>query len=241
MAVRLWAAGSALAGTATTLGLVAPTLNANDIMIAQIASEDNDAHLAPDADWTAINEVNNGTGLRSSIWWKRAAAADSGATFTFTSFAGTTGNFGVIVAYRGCTVIGSPIGSSTNSTNASADNVTYATLTPLSNESAIVACGFYADDATTAETVSGTTPVFDTTDVDVETATGSGVGLSLFQSIARRNVGGATGALTQASASVTDAVNNGMLFELLNEFPIVSVNRGEAGVTYPRRVRQGNR
>ena len=74
MGAVFWAAGSAVSGTATTLALVAPTLNVNDIIIAQIASQDNDAAATPDATWTIINELNNGTGLRSSLYWKRAVA-----------------------------------------------------------------------------------------------------------------------------------------------------------------------
>ena len=49
MGARFWAAGSAVSGVATTLALVAPTLNVNDIIIAQISSQDNDAVATPDA------------------------------------------------------------------------------------------------------------------------------------------------------------------------------------------------
>lgn len=236
MAIAFWAAGSAVTGTATTLALVAPTLNVNDIIIAQISSEDNDAHLAPDSTWTAINALNNGTALRSSLWWKRAVTGSSGATFTFTSFAGTSGNIGILTAFRGCKVDNSPIGSVTSSANVSADAVTYATLTPTANTSAIIAAGFYADDATTAGTITSTAPSSFTNIVDVESAAADN--LSLFQYWGINNVGGATGALSHATTSTADAVNNGILFELLSDTP---ANGGAGGVTYPRRDRLGTR
>ena len=238
MGARFWAAGSAVSGVATTLALVAPTLNVNDIIIAQIASQDNDAAATPDSTWTIINELNNGTGLRSSLYWKRAVAGSSGATFTFTGLAGTTSNMGILTAYRGCKADNSPIGNITSSANVSADAVTYATLTPLANSGAIIAAGFYADNATTAGTITSTAPAEFTNVVDVE-AVPAGAGLSLFQYWGDRNVGGATGALSHATTSTTDGVNNGILFELLSEATLGG--GGSVGVTYPRLNRRGVR
>lgn len=237
MAIQFWAAGSPVAGVLTTLDLVAPTLNVNDIIIAQISSNDNDAVAAPDATWTSINELNNGAGLRSSVFWKRAVSGSSGATFQFTGLAGTTANMGILTAYRGCKTFGSPIGNITSSANVSADAVTYATLTPLENTSAIVACGFYGEDATTAGAITSTAPSSFANVVDEETPTGND--LSLFQYWGINNVGGATGALTHSTTSTADAVNNGVLFELLTEYGFGGT--GSGGITYPRRVRQGNR
>lgn len=234
MSIEFWAAGSAVSGVDTTLALVAPTLNVNDIIIAQIISQDVDAHLAPDATWTAIQAEDNGIILRSSIWWKRAVAADSGATFTFTSFAGVTGNLGILTVYRGCKVEGSPIGTSTNSTNIAADDVTYATLTPLSNNGAVVACGFYGENATTAGAITGTAPTM-TNVVDVE-AVPAGFGLSLFQYWGKLGMGGATGALTNSTTSTTDAINNGMLFDLLAD-DRSGGSSGVGSVAYPRVTR----
>lgn len=225
MAIAYWAAGTGVAGVLTTLDLVAPTLNANDIIIAQIASNDNDAAAMPSGDWTVINELNNGTGLRSTLAWKRAVAADSGATFQFTGLAGTTVNFGILTVFRGCKTNGSPIGQITSSANISADDVTYADLTSLSNTGALVAAGFYQNDLTTAGALSGFTNT-----VDVETATGND--LSLFQ-YWRPWPGGSTGALTHSTTSTADAVNNGVLFELLVE----ELGGGHGGVTYPRLIR----
>src|SRR3990167_7420089 len=231
MAIEFWAAGSAVDGVLTTLDLVAPTLNVNDIIIAQISSNDNDAVALPDTTWTVINELNNGTGLRSTVAWKRAVAGSSGATFQFTGLAGTTVNFGILTAYRGVIVNGNPIGNVTSSANVSADDVTYATLTPKSNTGAVVACGFYQNDLTTAGAMSGTAPVFANV-VDVETATGND--LSLFQYWGKLGMGGATGALTHSTTSTADAVSNGVLFDLLT----ADDSGGNAGIRYPARNRQ---
>ena len=238
MAIRFWAAGSAVNGVATTLALIAPTLNVNDIIIAQIVSQDNDAAATPDATWTSINELNNGVGLRSSLYWKRAVTGSSGATFTFTGLAGTTSNLGILTVYRGCKVDNSPIGSITSSANVSADAVTYATLTPTANTSAIIAAGFYADNATTAGSITSTAPSSFANVVDEE-AVPAGAGLSLFQYWGVNNVGGATGALSHTTTSTVDGVNNGILFELLAEEGFGGL--GQTGIVYPRRVRQGNR
>ena len=142
---------------------------------------------------------------------------------------------GILTAYRGCRADNSPVGSVTSLANTpAADAVTYATLTPTSNLSAIVAAGFYADDATTAGAITSTAPSVFTNVVDVE-AVPAGAGLSLFQYWGDNNVGGATGALSHATTSTTDGVNNGVLFELLSEAAVTGL---AGGVVYPRLQRQ---
>lgn len=232
MTITFVAAGSAVQTSTTTLALVAPTLLVDDILIAQIISINNGAITAPDATWTEIQQANF-TGSRAALFWKRVITGDSGATFNFT-VAGTTTSYGILTHYRGVRYHGPAIGTSTLSANASADNVTYATLTPHSNGGVVVACGFYAEDATTAGTVSGTNPTFNAPSVDVEQATLENA--SLFQSYGY-SLGGATGAVTQSTTSTIDAVSAGVLFDLLP--PIAG--GGGSGVIYPPRERNGDR
>jgi hypothetical protein len=230
MPISFVAAGTAVAGVLTTLDLVAPTLAENDIIIAQIASNDNDAVAMPTAAWTVIQENNNGTGLRSTVAWKRALTADSGATFQFTGLAGTTVNFGVLTVYRGVIPHGPAVGTSTTSANISADDVTYATLTPRSNAGVIIACGYYQNDLTTAGAMSDASF---TNVVDEETPTGND--LSLFQYWAPSS-GAATGALTHSTTSTADAVSNGDLFDL-----IADNMYGGGGVRSPKYARLNRR
>lgn len=227
MAARFWAAGSAVAGVLTTLDLVVPTCNVGDFIFAQIASNDNTAPTAPTG-YVSIAGVNNGTGLRASLWVKAAVAGDSGATHQWTGFAGTTVNFGILTVYRGCF----GIGSASASANASADAVTYATITPKRNDSIILAFGYYQDDLTTAGSITSTAPSSFANVVDVETATGND--LSLFQYWGNNNVGGATGALSHTTTSTVDAVNVGVLVEITSETGAGGLgNSGEQAV-YPR-------
>lgn len=229
MSIEFWAAGNILGGTATTLAPVAPTLNANDVMIVQIANLDNAVISAPDSTWTLINQLDNGAGFRSTCFWKLAVAASSGAAFTFTGFTNAVGNCGVITAFRGCNPT-NPIGTATSSANASADAVTYATLTPLRNDGAVVALGFYGDDATAVGAMTGTTPTMAIT-VDLEVT--SGTGMSLFQHWGKLGMGGAVGAISSPSNSTTDAVNNGILVELFTA-DLGGSRIGPGSIMYPR-------
>ena len=227
MAISFLSAGSAVSTTTTSLALVAPTVAIDDILIAQINSNNNTAISAPTAAWVEIQQ-GNFTGSRAACFYKRVVAGDSGASFTFT-VGGTQTSFGVISAFRGVLPNGSAIGTSTFSANASADNVTYATITSFSNNGVLVALGFYGEDLTTAGTITN----FNAPSIDVE-QTNAGGDSSLFMSY-RQYTGGASGSLTQSTTSTLDAVNAGVLFDLM---PIVE-GGGGGGAKYPRLERQG--
>jgi hypothetical protein len=232
MAISFFAAGSALAGTVTTLSLVAPALATDDIIIAQISTNDNDVVTAATGFTSILLTDGTTTALRSNTYYKRAVAADSGATFEFTGLAGTVYNFGILTVYRGCVRVGSPIGNTSTSANASSTLVTYATLTPTANTSFIVACGSYLLDLSAAGAMSGTAPTFVNV-VDVETTTG--VNGSMFQYSGGIGVGGATGSLTHGTGA-SAAISIGDMFELLSEHG-ARTGLGEAAATYPRRSR----
>lgn len=206
------AVGSGVATTTTTLSIVAPACINNDVLFALIVSNNNIAVTPPTGDWTLIRETANTAAMQTYLAYKRVGDNASGATFAFT-VGGTTVSFGVIVAYRGCMLGGSPIGTSTSSANISADNVTYATLTPTGTNRLIVAFGAYNLGATTAGAFSGTDPTF-TVRADLETATGNTASLFIHDGPSLTNI--ATGSRTLATASTVDAINHGYLVELID-------------------------
>lgn len=229
MAISNVASGSAVATVTTTLALVAPTVLDNDIMIANIVTNDNVAVTLP-ADWALIRADNNTAAERGTLAWKRASGTfDSARSNSFT-VAGTTLGYGIITAWRGVKRDGNPIGNNTASANALADAVTYATLTPQTAHCAIVAVGFYQDDLTTAGAISGTDPTFANI-VDVETATGNQASIFVYWAVA---TGIATGARSHTTTSTVDAVNLGYMFELIAQLDGGGSDGGDGAPLYPR-------
>lgn len=211
MPISYVGAGSAVQTVTTTLTIAGhASSQAGDIHIAQIISINNTAITAPDSTWTEITQ-GNFTGSRGAVFWKRLTATGAG-SYDF-GVAGTTTSYGIVTCYRGCKKNGKPYGTVTASANASADAVTYATLVPHSNNGTMVAIGLYAEDATTPGTVSGAVYTFAAPDVDVEQATNEDA--SIFVSHAPMTTNAATGAITQATTSTVDAVNMGILIDLM--------------------------
>ncbi len=212
MAVAFQAVGADVAATTATLSLVAPAALDNDIFIAHIMSNDNTVITLPQG-WTLINGLNNTSAMRQTSAWHRASN-ESGATFVFGGFGGVLLEYGVILSYRGARIVGSPIAAGpSTSANVSADSVTYATYTPKSGNGLLIALGSYNLNATTAGAMSGTNPTF-TTRLDVETPTGNTASLFAFDGPSSQNL--ATGSRTHTTTSTTDAINNGVVFELLD-------------------------
>ena len=214
MAAAFQAVGSAVGTVTTSLALVAPALLGGDVMFAAIHSNNNTAPTIAAGGWETIVSANNTTAQNVYLAWRRCSDADTGATFTWT-VAGTTVSFGALVTYRNATRggdTGLPHFASSTSANASADNITYATLSPKNPAALIVAFGYYGLAATTAGAFSGTFPTM-TNRLDAETA--SGIGASLFIHDGPSLNGAATGARTCASASTIDAINYGILIDVL--------------------------
>ena len=231
MAVAFQAAGTAVVTTTTTLALVAPTSSAGDIFLANITSNNNTAITLPQG-WKKILEFTNTADQQQTTAWYRASDSDSGATFNFT-VGGTTISFGVLTSFRNAVNFGNPIGTSSQSANALSDTVTYATITPRDKFSLIVALGTYNLNATTAGALSGTNPTF-TNRVDAETATGNTASLFVYDGLS--NDGSDTGSRTHSTTSTVDAINTGVLVELL-DFPPGGYAGGSSPVNYPRRDR----
>lgn len=78
---------------------------ANDIWLLLIASLDNINSTVP-AGWTSIDAgTNNGAGLRTTLYWRRAVAGDTAPLVTHTAGSGISA---VIIGYRGVITSGSP-------------------------------------------------------------------------------------------------------------------------------------
>ena len=212
MAVAYQAAGSiVVSSTVASINVVAPATAVNDIMLCLLFGKDNIDHTG-NAGFTELGTQNhNGTGETASIWWRRAQAGDSGATFAFTKATDNNIFFaGVIVTFRGALTSGNPFtnpGTPTTSDNASSDTVTYATFDP-GIACHVVAVGFYNNDLTTVGTISGTNPTL-TNRVDIETSTGADCSFFVFSG---DSDGAATGARSHTTTSTNDATNQGWLF-----------------------------
>ena len=235
MPISYVGAGSAVQTVTTTLTLAGhASSQAGDIHIAQIISINNTAITAPDSTWGEIAQLNF-TGSRGAIFWKRLTATGAG-SYGF-GVAGTTTSHGIITAYRGCKCVGNPYGAVTSSANAAADAITYATITPHNSSGILVAVGLYAEDSTTAGTVSGAVYAFAAPVVDAENATNEDSWISV--SHAPMTTNAASGAITQATTSTVDAVNLGVLFDLIPD----ELRRGTAtgGIIYPKLSRRRER
>ena len=228
MPVSYVGAGSAVQTVTTTLTLAGhASSQAGDIHIAQIISINNTAITAPDSTWGEIAQLNF-TGSRGAIFWKRLTATGAG-SYGF-GVAGTTTSHGIVTAYRGCKCVGNPYGAVTSSANAAADAITYATIVPHNSSGILVAVGLYAEDSTTAGTVSGAVYAFAAPVVDAENATNEDSWISVSHAPMTTNT--ASGAITQATTSTVDAVNLGVLFDLIPD----ELRRGISGATTYGRI-----
>jgi hypothetical protein len=221
-----WRINGALAANATTvtLSLVAPTTGviADDIFLAIILSK-SEAVTPPDGTWTAVKE-SFGSGMQCQIFWHRVVGGDEGATFNFTKDTDDNILFcGFIACFSGCITSTTPIDATapSESINASSDTVTYADFNPTETAAHVVACGFYANDLTTAGAMSGTDPTF-TNRADLETAAGSDASIFMYEGASS---GAATGSRTHSTTSTADAANLGILFGLVAQ-PAGGTNPG---------------
>lgn len=210
MAVAFGTAGTAVDSVTTTLALVAPATNNDDIIVLHMMTTDNNVVVFPNGEWTLIQAVNNTAGMRTTTAWKRAAQGDSGATFNFT-VAGTTVAYGVLFTVTGASIVGSPIGTFSNSTQSANATISYTTITPNNGSSLIAALGSYNLNGTTAGSVTGTNP---TLTKQYEDDDASNLVASLIGSFGLSTNSSATGARTQASGAVA-ALNNGFMVEFL--------------------------
>lgn len=234
MGVAFQAVGSLAQSGAATVTITAPTLVADDIMIAQVMeTAGTHAITSIPAGWTNFHEVSISAGVcRGTLCWKRAVLADSGATFDFTA-GGASQMSGVISAWRGCVTGVTPLDATAESvsTNAVSDSITYADYNPTESNAFVVAIGFYDQNNTTAGAISGTNPTF-VNNYDLESATFS---ISFF-CYSGASTGAATGARSHTTSSTTDAVNQGVMFGFVAA-PTAVVGRGYQTIPVRRKDR----
>ena len=104
--VTFQAAGAVAAAASGSVTPALPTgWAANDIWLCLVASLDNVNSTLP-AGWTAIDAgTNNGAGLRTTLYWRRAVAGDTAPKVTHSAGSGISA---VIIGYRGAITSGSP-------------------------------------------------------------------------------------------------------------------------------------
>lgn len=224
MPITFVAAGAFAANaTLATQNIVAPTLVANDVMLACVINKAlGNVISAPDGTWTQIVQDDNDCTTaaddhRFAIFWKRAAGGDSGATFAFTKATDDNSFFGgMIGAFRGCVTPGSPLDATApgvQKTAAQTDDVTFPALDPTGTDVHVVFIAFYLNDLTTfAAAMSADTNPDCTLRWDTETATGTDCTIACMSG---DNNGASIASRTWAAASTADAGNTGVVFALL--------------------------
>jgi hypothetical protein len=148
-----------------TVAVPFPSLQANDILLLQLLSAENDTHSQPTG-FTSIGTVDQSTNQTSSWWWKRAVGTESG-NLTCSRADSTPGDafFGIMSNWRGARLTGTPFNSagptSGSGTAYSSSAITptydYSTVICLCNEENNVALGKLTDYTTEAFDVSDTT------------------------------------------------------------------------------------
>jgi hypothetical protein len=207
--------------TTNSQSINAPTLQADDIIIACIFQKSlSNAISPPDGTWTEIVQNENDTGVAGqdhtiAIYWKRASGGDSGAAFVFTKASDDNIVFGgVLLAYRGVDVI-TPIDATTESIferTTQNDNVDFNDFNPTSTSIEIVLVAFHADDVVDFSTPpTGTNPTFA---FRTESETNLGTDCAIAVSSGSSD-GSAMGTRTWVSNSSANASSTGVAFALV--------------------------
>ena len=156
MAITFVAAGAlAFNDTVTSQAIVAPTLQANDIMIACVQSSSGTSNVisAPDGTWAQVFQGWNSGGnwgMQYSVWWKEASAGDSGASFTFTKATDDNRTFGgMISAWRGCAASPLDATAAAATETSVAEDVTFPAFNPTATDVEVLFVAFYGQDLTT--------------------------------------------------------------------------------------------
>ena len=238
MSITKVADGSAVNTTTTTLALVAPTLKANDWLIAVITTHDNTAITGQDARWISVYSANNTAAQRVTVFAMSCNGGDSGATFNFT-VAGTTAALGRLSAFRGV----QGIGNSSSSANASSATITWATMTANTKDGTSVILAIFATAVQTGSDggLSAGTPPTVTFNTATYYSAGTTDAIGLYEGYT--GTANATGSRTMNNTGA--AVNTGIFVELLAIEQ--GAGAGQAGVgpvafpTQPRTRADGRR
>ncbi|OYW84522.1 hypothetical protein B7Z17_03955, partial [Candidatus Saccharibacteria bacterium 32-49-10] len=193
---------------ATTVGIAMPTgVVQNDVMVAAITFQGGTGvTVTPPTGWNLVQRQDSTTTLGQALYWKLAAAGESG-TYTWTLSKSRKAS-GVIMAYSGVNTA-SPIDISGGQANASSATITAPSVTTTVANDMLV--GFFGENAGTAFTATtlGTSIVASgfSTGTGKQVLTGTGGAYALQAAI------GASGTKT-ATTGTTAAVNIGQLVAL---------------------------
>jgi hypothetical protein len=241
------AAGSLVANiTNQTLPLVAPTCAEDDVLFAQIINKALGVAISAPAGWTQIYQADADCTTaaddhRAAIFWKRAASADSGATFNFTKASGTVLFAGVLSAWRGCNPFAPLDKTAATATTiaAAVSTISFPGFNPVSAECHVVFMGFFGNDLTTAAAaMSADTNPDCTTRYDLESASGNDCTLCCTSG---DNDGANVVARTWAMAPTANAGSTGVVFGLVSK-PLLPNNyrqspRSGDGITVTEKIR----
>ena len=203
----------------STSGDIIPALPAswaaNDIWLCLITSADNVNSTMP-AGWTPIDAgTNNGTALRTTLYWRRAVAGDAAPTVTHPGGGYITAS---IVGYRGCATTDSPfdVNQAVNvKGTASTTNDFGAGMTTSSNNDMIVLLS-----GTSGQTTSATYTGTPTPTERVDTPNTAGYGELIIADFTLATAG-TTGARTSI---ITNKLNNGYQLSLKRDMPQIRVD-----------------
>jgi len=243
MAVTFVAASTvaAVAANPPTVNLTLPALNGLDIIIIDISSN-NIVEASNEIDtpsgyteFGTKHEVDGSAAAddrRQGTFWKRAVAADSGATVTISrQGTDTTLLAGVASVWRGAVREGSPF-DATTATNASnsatGDIISFPAYDPVATDVHVVYTGWKADDATTALADFTNDSTTFTIRNDQEGTTGNDFTYGLWSA----NRTGAPLSAINATATGTDGACLGKAFALIpfvNSSVTVTTTIGSSG------------
>lgn len=146
MGVGFAAAGAGFtSGANTFVDITGPACAIDDILLAVVTNRVSTDVVGPGGLWNVEITSNGGNG-RAYLFWRRAIAGDSGATWTWTRASNSSVPLnGQISAWRGCKKSGSPfIGACVPHYNTSSNaNINYDSYTP-GVPCLVVALGYYS-------------------------------------------------------------------------------------------------
>ena len=175
---------------------------AGDIFICAITSLDNVNSTMPSG-WIVIYPgTNNGTGLRTTVYYKIAAAGDTDPQVTHN---GGSRIVATMVSYRGVDPTNPLDVTGITRVNTSSTTVTATSITTISNNDLVIFAGCIASNSTFSSYSGTPTP---TERVDTQTSNYPSIFVTDFAMTSAGSTGNRTAIATNAS------VNNGLMFAL---------------------------
>lgn len=207
MAITFINSSSNTSATSGDITVTPPTTQTDDIMILAVSTHDNVGISLP-ANWTIIDQANNGTGLRATTAWKRCVGAESAFTVTHTAGDGIVGN---VAVFRGCSTGTNVIHKNLLTSNASSSTCTASAIVPTT-DNCMILFTMHDSDNGASSAQAATSPASFTERFDNSSNDGLDEAVSLASGLqtSATTTGTATGSL-----SLGPDVNSGTLIALL--------------------------